>query len=226
MPRPAADLGANSSEQVYHKLRQQILDGNLKPGEALKERDLCDELDVSRTPVREALRRLFADGLAEMRPRRSIVVSTYSDEEVSEIFELGIVLESFVAGLAAQKATPADVAGLETILERMQGLFDTEGGNRTDEYARLDQKLHDAIAATARNPRIAQILRQAVSLRLLNNVMAHYADDDFSSSLAQHRQVVRAIATGDAEWAQTAMASHVRSGRAAGRRTANPSASS
>lgn len=217
MPDPASELGVNSSEQVYHQLREQILDGKLKPGEALKERDLCEALDVSRTPVREALRRLFADGLTEMRPRRSIVVSSYSEEEVSEIFELGIVLESFVAGLAAQKATADDVAKLETILVRMQGMLDDGGAARSSEYAKLDQMLHDAIAAAARNPRIAQILRQAVSLRLLTNVMAQYADDDFSGSLAQHRQIVRAIAAGDAEWAQTAMASHVRSGRAAGK---------
>ena len=97
----------NSSDQAYVSLRERILEGRLKPGTALKERDLCEELNVSRTPIREALRRLSADGLAEVRPRRSIVVSSFGADELTEIFELGIVLESFVAALAATKARPA-----------------------------------------------------------------------------------------------------------------------
>lgn len=209
----------NSSDQAYFALRERILDGQLKPGTALKERDLCDQLNVSRTPVREALRRLSADGLAEVRPRRSIVVSSFNESELTEIFELGIVLESFVAGLAAEKATPTDIARLEAILDEMTLLADSADPGRAEHYVKLDQTFHDAIAATARNPRISEILRQAVSIRVLANIFDKYESGDFSTSITQHRTIVGAIASGDIEWAQSAMGNHIRTGRAAHRRS-------
>jgi DNA-binding GntR family transcriptional regulator len=209
----------NSSDQAYHALRERILSGSIRPGTALKERDLCDELNISRTPIREALRRLSADGLAEVRPRRSIVVSSFQESEVTEIFELGIVLESFVAGLAAEKATPADIARLEGILDEM-ALLRSDDPERAERYVMLDQAFHDAIAATARNPRISQILRQTMSIRVLANIFEKYEVDDFTTSMTQHRTIVGAIASGDAEWAQSAMGNHIRTGRAAHRRKA------
>lgn len=215
---PLDDTVLNASEEAYLELRDRILDGTLKPGGSLIERDLCSQFNISRTPVREALRRLTADGLAEMRPRRSIIVSSFSDEELGEIFELGIVLESFVAGLAAQKASSADITELETILAEMESLLEDRRGSGSFAYAKLDQAFHDRIAQAARNPRVAQILRQAVSLRLLANVMEHYVAFDFNASLVQHRMIVQAIAAGDTEWAQTAMGNHIRTGRAAGRK--------
>ncbi len=222
MTKAIETMTMNSSDVAYLTLRDQILDGRLKPGVALKERDLCEELNISRTPVREALRRLHADGLAEMRPRRSIVVASFSENELAEIFELGIALESFVAGLAAQKATTEDINGLRSILSGMETLLEGKGNDSTVAYAKLDQAFHDQIAQTARNPRIGQILRQTISLRLLANVMGHYAPIDFNGSLAQHRMIADAIAAGDADWAQTAMSSHIRTGRAAGLTTIKP----
>lgn len=208
----------NASEEAYLHLRDKILDGTLKPGSSLIERDLCSQLDISRTPVREALRRLTADGLAEMRPRRSIIVASFGEVELGEIFELGIVLESFVAGLAAQKASGSDVPELEAILAEMEALLQSEASNSAIAYAKLDQSFHDRIAETARNPRVAQILRQTVSLRLLANLMERYVPRDFNASLIQHRMIVQAIAAGDSDWAQTAMGNHIRTGRAAGRK--------
>lgn len=210
----------NSSDQAYHALRERILSGLIRPGTALKERDLCDELNISRTPIREALRRLSADGLAEVRPRRSIVVSSFNESEVTEIFELGIVLESFVAGLAAEKATPADVIRLEAILDEMATLLATADPDRAERYVKLDHAFHDAIAATARNPRISQILRQTMSIRVLANIFEKYDTSDFATSMTQHRTIVGAIASGDPEWAQSAMGNHIRTGRAAHRRAA------
>ena len=209
-------LGLSSSEQAYIALRDQILSGERKAGEPLKERDLCDELNVSRTPIREALRRLFADGLAEMRPRRSIIVSRFNEEELSEIFELGIVLESFVAGLAAKKASDADLNALRSLASEMEAVVAAGEAVAMDEYAKLDQAFHARIAQAARNPRITQILQQTVSLRLLMNVMNKYSHHDFEDSLSHHRMIISAIAARDSEWAENAMGSHIRTGRAAG----------
>ena len=210
----------NSSDQAYLALRERILQGQLKPGTALKERDLCEELNVSRTPIREALRRLSADGLAEVRPGRSIIVTFFAAEELTEIFELGIVLESFVAGLAAAKATHEDIDRLEDIVSEMASLPEVIMARQNERYIKLDQAFHDMIAAIARNPRIAQILKQTMSFRVLANIFEKYEQSDFATSIAQHRTIVSAIASGDSDWAQAAMGSHIRTGQAAHRRRA------
>ena len=210
----------NSSDQAYLALRERILQGQLKPGTALKERDLCEELNVSRTPIREALRRLSADGLAEVRPGRSIIVTFFAAEDLTEIFELGIVLESFVAGLAAAKATHEDIDRLEDIVSEMASLPEVIMARQNERYIKLDQAFHDMIAAIARNPRIAQILKQTMSFRVLANIFEKYEQSDFTTSIAQHRTIVSAIASGDSDWAQAAMGSHIRTGQAAHRRRA------
>lgn len=207
----------NSSDHAYEALRTQILTGRIPPGTALKERDLCELLNVSRTPVREALRRLSADGLAEVRPRRSIIVSSFDEHEIAEIFEVGIVLESFVAGLAARKATTDDLNLLGDIVEQMAACLHRDEPDRSKEYVALDQVFHDAIAAAARNPRITQILRQTMSVRVLSNIFSRYSPGDFENSLAQHRIILRAITERDVDWAQAAMGSHIRAGQAAQR---------
>ncbi|MFN2098466.1 GntR family transcriptional regulator [Altererythrobacter sp. MF3-039] len=202
-----------SSDHSYNEIRRQILEGELKPGAPLKERDLCAQMGISRTPIREALRRLVADGLAEMQPRRSIVVSSYSAKELAEIFELGSILETHVAGLAAEKATPEDVENLRLMLQEMQELLDNEPSDVAAAYARFDQQFHDGIAKAARNDRIAQMLRQTVSLRWLASLMRRYSKDDFQRSLSHHKQIVDAIAARDPSGAREEMATHVGSGR-------------
>lgn len=200
------------SEQPYRELRARILDGRLEPGTPLKERDLCADLHVSRTPIREALRRLSADGLAEIRPGRSIIVARFDSQEIEEIFELGIVLESFVAGLAAAKATPDDIARLAAILDDMQKAVDA-GPARHAAYIQLDRDFHEHLSAIARNRRVSDMLRQAVSFRVLLDVFTDYDSPDFATSLAQHRTILSAIEARDADWASAAMRTHIMTGR-------------
>ena len=110
-------------DKAYAALRERIFSGALRAGERLKERELCRELDVSRTPVREALRRLEADGLVEIEPRRGGVVAGINAEEASEIYSLGVLLESYAARLAAERATEADLAELDRLLDSVNRLL-------------------------------------------------------------------------------------------------------
>ena len=202
----------NSSDQAYSELRNRILDGRLVSGTTLKERDLCAELSISRTPVREALRRLSADGLAEIRPRRSIIVSSFDADEIEEIFELGILLESFVASLAAEKATDEDVRSLNGIVEAMERTL--SAAQAEAEYVRLDQSFHDRLSRIARSKRVADVLHQTVSLRLLMKLFHDYQPTDYATSLSQHRIIAQAIAARNADWAAASMRSHIRTGQA------------
>ncbi len=201
-----------ASSQVYKRLRERILAGEIKPGEPLKERSLCAELNVSRTPVREALRRLSAEGLVEVRPRRSMVVASFDHGEVEEVFELGVMLESFIAGLAAEKAVEADADRLGSIVDAMEELV-AGGGDVRLEYAALDRRFHETLASVARSPRIAGVLQQTVNFRLLINLFSDYKSTDVATSLMQHKNILAAVRAGNVDWAVAAMRSHIRTGQ-------------
>jgi DNA-binding GntR family transcriptional regulator len=103
----------------------------------------------------------------------------------------------------------------------MEALLSDGPDAAKDGFVKLDRAFHDAIAEAARSPRIAQILRQTVSTRVLSRIFDRYSGADFATSVAQHRTIVRAIAAGDSDWARSTMDSHIRSGQAAQRQRAS-----
>ncbi|MDJ0657269.1 MAG: GntR family transcriptional regulator [Xanthomonadales bacterium] len=196
-------------EKAYVAIKEAIFSGRYGAGERLKERDICTELEVSRTPVREALRRLEADGLVRLEPRRGAVVTELGIDEANEIFSLGALLESFGAGLAARRASPDDVAALDRLLDEMSQLLQSGHDQVHLEYMRLDHDLHGRIVEIAANRRLAALLRQTVGMPVLVKSFHSYSMDDLKRSLDQHRTIVDAIRVGDTVWAEAAMRSHI-----------------
>lgn len=209
----------NASDKIFEEIRSRILNGELRSGEPLKERDLCAQLDVSRTPVREALRRLSAEGLAETRPRRSIVVASFDPSEIDEIFSIGIMLESFLCAKAAEKGTDEEIDYLHDLLTKMDAVGDFNAEEKYRHYMKLDHAFHDTLTTMARSERIKKILQQTISLRLLVNVFDQYKPEDFETSRTQHRAIYNAVSSRNPDWARSAMDSHIRTGRG----TARPS---
>lgn len=200
-------------DKAYAALRARIFSGELAPGDRLKEREICAELDVSRTPVREALRRLQADGLVVIEPRRGGIVAGISGTEAEEIYSLGMLLESFGAGLAAGRATPEDIAALRTIIADMEAALREDTPAARSAYLELDSDLHRRIVRMTGNRHLGQLVRQVVGLPVLVQAFTHYSHDDLRVSLQQHRTIVQALAAGDAEWAEAAMRAHILAGR-------------
>lgn len=205
------------ADRAYREIKTRIQDGSLPPGERLVERSLCAALGMSRTPVREALRVLTAEGWVTSRPRRGMVVAGLSREELEEIFEVGVVLEAFVASLAARKAGGSDLKPLKTLLKEMAAVLDSRAPDRAA-YVELDRRLHAEIAGLAGNKRVASLLQAAMDTRALFQAFGRYRDEELQVSLQQHGTIVRAIESGDAEWAASAMRTHILSGRAASSR--------
>ena len=200
-------------DKAYAALRARIFSGDLAAGDRLKEREICAELDVSRTPVREALRRLQADGLVVIEPRRGGIVAGISGTEAEEIYSLGMLLESFGAGLAAKRATAEDIAGLRRIIADMEDVLHDDTPTARSTYLELDSDLHRHIVQIAGNRHLGQLVRQIVGLPVLIQAFTHYSHDDLQVSLQQHRTIVAALEAGDAEWAEAAMRAHILAGR-------------
>ncbi|MEF3402838.1 GntR family transcriptional regulator [Agromyces sp. CCNWLW203] len=195
-----------ASERAYQELREEILDGVLAPGTALAEVEQANRLGVSRTPVREALARLEADGLATAASARVLQVSELSPASIVALYELREALEEQAARLAATRRDPARFAELhERLTAAPQLLDDGDEGLRTY-YDTVDALDGEIDAATA-NPMLVSALRSARLHSARVRRLARHNPERLRAAASEHLLIVEAIIAGDASLA--AHASHV-----------------
>lgn len=180
--------GTRLSEEVYRTLRADIVDGVILAGSPLVEDEIAERLGVSRTPVRESIQRLAADGLAESR-RRRWVVRSYSAEEVVEIYGVRAALESHAARLAAQNATTPQRAAIEAQRE----LMTTEDATVLAERAKANDEFHDLITAASGNSRLLENLREQRLFHFTARIAAVYSAEDLRRSSRQHAELIDAV---------------------------------
>jgi DNA-binding GntR family transcriptional regulator len=189
-----------TSDMVYAVLHEGILSGILSPGQRLAEEGLAALFSVSRTPVREALVRLETTGLAHRVPRRGLVVGQITPQEIVEVYVVRETIDGLAAFLAAQFATPGDVAHLTSL----NGEFARAvARGDTNEMARLNLVFHTAVAAAARNSLLVQFLEQIHQLvrRFPGTTFQH--PERAEGAVEEHEQLIAAIRAGDAERART-----------------------
>jgi DNA-binding GntR family transcriptional regulator len=194
------------SDVLREKIEEQIATGALPPGSALDEATLVEQHGVSRTPVREALIQLAAEGLIEIRPRRGAVVTSIGPTRLSEMFEVMAELEAMCARLAARRMTEAERAALLTAHQACEA---ARAQDDSDAYFYCNENFHAAIYAGSHNTFLieqAQTLQRRLrpyrrlQLRVRNRM---------GVSFTEHQSVVQAITAGDAEAAALALRSHV-----------------
>jgi DNA-binding GntR family transcriptional regulator len=188
-----------TSDMVYAILHEAILSGILPPGQRLGEELLAALFDVSRTPVREALLRLETTGLAHRVPRRGLIVARITPQEIVEVYVVRETLDGLAAYLAAQFATPSDVAHLVTINEQFSRA--AQAGNAVA-MADLNLRFHEAIARVARNSLLSQFLTQIHHQvrRIPGTTFQH--PGRAARAVEEHASIVKAIQAGDAEQAR------------------------
>ncbi len=204
---------ANAQEHAYAQLRELILSGQLKPGSRVHERQISALIGLSRTPVREAVRRLSSEGLIRTEPHRGAFIEKVEFSEVVEIFDVGAVLEARCARLATKKIQPAQIEKMEQLLQQMkdvaaEGMDDSHG-----RYAVLDKAFHAVLIDATENRLLQALIHQVISLPVLLKAFEHYQPDDFSRSLLHHGEILQAVKAGDAEWAELAMRTHILASR-------------
>ncbi len=193
------------SEATYRRLRFDIVRGLLRPNERLIEAELAERLTVSRTPVRESLQRLAADGLVVSR-RRGWVVYEHSPEEIREIYEIRSALEGYAARLAAERATDEQLSKVGAILQESVGI----GRAPRQRMVEVNGRFHDAIIEASGNRRLADEIRRN-RLYYFNYRLANlYSDEEVSASRAQHDQIVRALLGRDPREAEEITRTHVK----------------
>jgi DNA-binding GntR family transcriptional regulator len=194
------------AEELRLQLADEIVRGALAPGAPLDETDIAKRFNVSRTPVREALRQLAASGLVDARAHRGAVVARPSIDRLTGMFEAMAELEAMCAGLAAERMTPADRHGLEAIHEELRVLSYT--GN-PDRFHEVNERFHNAIYAGSQNGYIAEITL-ATRVRVQPFRRAQFRNlGRLAKSHAEHDRVVVAILRGGKVGAAAAMRAHI-----------------
>ena len=193
-------------EEVAAKLRERIFAGVLAPGSFVDEPALCAELSISRTPLREALKVLTAEGLLRHEPRRGCFVSLITEQDLDEIFPVIALLEGRCAFEAANNATDADLAALEQLHDRLQR---SARAKRITEYYETNFAIHEAIILLANNRWLAQVIGDLRKIVKLARLQQLHAPGRLEQSLSEHMAVYAALKAHDAEGAEAAMRTHL-----------------
>jgi DNA-binding GntR family transcriptional regulator len=205
-------------DHVYDEIRRGIVEGRFPPGSRLVEQRLAASLDVSRTPVREALRRLEAEGLVVVERHRGAQVRGLSPEEVADLYDVRSRLEAYAAELAAQRRTPADLALLDEALAAFDAAVDQvrRHGSELDHVRALDDAnaaFHGALLDASRHTRIRQLVNRAVDVPLVFQALRHFSAEELARSSLFHHLVRDAVADREPGRAGRLMTEHVLQGR-------------
>ena len=193
-------------QEVASTLREEIFAGVLTPGSFLDEVALCERLEISRTPLREALKVLTAEGLLRHEPRRGCFVNEVTEQDLDDIFPVIALLEGRCAFEAARNATDADLVELTTLHERLNG---HARAGRINDYYETNFAIHEAIITLANNRWLAQSIADLRKILKLARLQQLHAPGRLTQSLSEHMTVFAALRSHDSEGADAAMRTHI-----------------
>ena len=192
-------------EMVFESLREAIIHGRLKPGERLMEIQLAEEMGVSRTPVREAIRKLELEGFVVMVPRKGAYVAGISLKDIVDIFEVRAALEGMAAGLAAERITEEEMDELERSLL----MINVTGEDDLAAIVKADAAFHELIYKASRNQRLVQIITHLQEQIQRFRMTSLSQPGRTKIVLDEHKKIVEAISDRNVELAQTLAREHI-----------------
>jgi DNA-binding GntR family transcriptional regulator len=193
-------------QEVATRLRQRIVEGHISPGAKLNERELSEQLQVSRTPLREAIKMLAAEGLVELLPNRGAVAAQMSVQDVADTFELIGGLEGQSGELAAQRIGEAEVAEIRALHYEMLAAY-----TRRDlpTYYRLNAQIHTLINAAARNPVLTQTWRNVNARLQALRFRSNFDEAKWARAVQEHEAMVTLLAARDGDGMRRMMVLHL-----------------
>jgi DNA-binding GntR family transcriptional regulator len=213
--------------QVTHRLRQMLVENVIAPGAKLNERALCESLNISRTPLREAIKALAAEGLVALLPNRGAVAVALTEADVRHTFEVMAGLEGQSGMLAAQRITDTELTEIRALhLEMMAAHMRRD----LSTYYRLNAAIHSAINAAAKNPVLAATYDQVNARLQALRFRSNQDEDKWNNAMAEHTQMIEALQARDATALRDVLVQHLEHKRdvviaqllAAGMNTATP----
>ena len=201
--------GPTPAATALEALRAAIVRGEYGPGHQLKEKELATRLGVSRTPIREALRQLQSEGLAEYRPNRGVFIPEWSASDREEIFALRFRLEPYAAELAARAIEPEQLDQLRQMAHVMEAATDSDDPDRFDQISLVNNYFHRLLAAASGSTRLDAMLASLLNIPLMHRTFSTYEEDAVIRSNAHHREIIDALSVRDPDWAAAVVRAHV-----------------
>jgi len=190
-------------EEVAELLRQRIFNRELEPGSWIDELRIADELGISRTPMREALKVLAAEGLVTMKVRRGAYVTEVSEQDLRDVYHLLSLLESDAAGVVASSATDAQLGELQELHQKLE-----QSVHDTDRFFAINERFHMRVLEVANNRWRNQVVADLRKVMKLNRHHSLFKMGRLQESLAEHSGIMQAIASRDASEAVRRMKDH------------------
>lgn len=177
-------------EELAENLREMIISEEMKPGEKVPEKNLCDLFDISRTPLREALKVLAVEGLIVLEPNRGARVSQISVKDVEEFLPVMGALEALSGELACKHITDSELAQIRELHDRMRAHY--EQGERAP-YFKLNQQIHGLILASSRNNTLIDLYRSLAGRVRRARFVANMTDARWQKAMAEHEEIIRLL---------------------------------
>lgn len=205
-----------AKERAYTRIRNTILSGSFPPGFQLKEEELSEFCGVSRTPVRQAIQRLAAEGLVTIRENRRSYVTDLTEDEFEQAFDVASMLESYSAGLAAERLTEDDLQKLRELEEQMEKL--AEGDVRDyRRFLELNMEFHNLIHEASGNRNLFEMIQRVPDIA--NTILLKTGDmKSMKEAQSDHRNIIAALELRDSKLAELQMKVHIESIRRSMRR--------
>lgn len=202
-----AELSSAKCQEAYRILQRGIEEGRYPAGTRLKEVDLADELAMSRTPIREAIRQLERDGMLAVLPNRGAVVRERTPEEIEDTYALRAVHEGFCASRAAVRMDAAAIARLVDLQAELE--LRIRAGSDADTLIQLNSAFHEAILVGSRISRASEVLQRATIVPIAMKRAFWKASRAREATIVHHAEIVEAIRAHDAVRGEAAMRSHI-----------------
>lgn len=199
-----------ATDKAYHILKHRVIGGSYAPGAQLKEEHIARELEISRTPVRVALRRLVEDGLATADPHRGVRVAAWTELDIEETFDLRGMLEAHAADLAARRGGIDLADRLDELNGQMERAIAAGGSEVPERLQQVNSQFHRAILEASGSPRLKAMLEGLIDMPIV--IRSHFIStlQDKLQSLQHHRDLAAAVRAGDGELARQVMQLHLR----------------
>ncbi len=205
-------------KQAYELIQRRILSGDLAAGQRISEQALAKDLGVSRTPVRSAIRELESEGLVEQVPRFGTIVKRLDRRDLAELYEMRVALEGFAANLAADRILPEDLEALASLIDEISSLVDeklpekqTDDPETIAQFVGADMQFHVIILRSTGNRRLMKSVADSRMLSQWSNFARTQHDlPTLAEIWDQHRRILDALESADADAARQAMIDHIR----------------
>jgi DNA-binding GntR family transcriptional regulator len=206
IPIPRAAL----HQQVTQRLRQMLVEGRIAPGSKLNERELAELLNVSRTPLREAIKMLAAEGLVELLPHRGAVAVSLNEADILNTFEVMAGLEAQSGELAAERITPQELAEIQAMHFEMLAAY-----TRRDlpTYYAINARIHSAINAAAKNPVLATVYHQVNARLQALRFRSNQDGEKWKRAVKDHEKMIEALAKHDGHAMREVLLAHLHNKR-------------